>query len=207
MLPIQRRFTKLFSGEAWTPLVATEQAGVYATLWEDNGLRLWTLVNRRQENVVGALLRISSQPGHRCFDLIAGREAEQNRDGTRLILSGKLLPHGIGCFLAGTDQELGADFQQFLVQQGGLNSRAVADASTPRRETRLLLPAVTVPRPEVPAGMVEVPAARLNLTTEMRDLRVRSTTRRHPVGICTTSMCESSSGPSPSIASRLTRLW
>jgi formylglycine-generating enzyme required for sulfatase activity len=168
MLPIQRRFTKLFSGEAWTPLVATEQAGVYATLWESNRLRLWTLVNRRQEYVAGALLRISSQPGHRCFDLIAGREAEQNRDGTRLILSGRLLPHGIGCFLAGTDQELGADFQQFLVQQGGLNSRAVADASTPRRETRLLLPAVTVPRPEVPAGMVEVPAARLNLTTEMR---------------------------------------
>jgi len=168
MLPIQRRFTTLFSGGAWTPLVATEQPGVYAALWEDNSLRLWTLVNRRQESVAGALLRISSQPGQRCFDLITGREAEQHGDGTSLVLSGRLPPRGIACFLAGADQNLGADFQQFLAQQAGLNARAEANAGTPRRETRLLVPAVTAPRPQVPAGMVEVLAATLNLTIEMR---------------------------------------
>ena len=37
MLPIQRRFAALFSGEGWTPLIRTEAANVYATLWESAG--------------------------------------------------------------------------------------------------------------------------------------------------------------------------
>jgi hypothetical protein len=37
MLPIQRRFTHLFSGEGWTPLVTTEQPGVFASRWESRG--------------------------------------------------------------------------------------------------------------------------------------------------------------------------
>ncbi|MCX6867857.1 MAG: SUMF1/EgtB/PvdO family nonheme iron enzyme, partial [Verrucomicrobia bacterium] len=168
MLPIQRRFTRLFNGEAWTPLVATEQPGVYASLWQGGGLRLWTLVNRRQEGISGPLLRIPSQPGQRCFDLVAGRAAEQKADGTSLIVSGSLPPRGIGCFLAGADQNLGADLPQFLTQQAGLNARAVADASTPRRETRLLVPAAAASRPQLPAGMVGIPAATLTLTIEMR---------------------------------------
>ena len=46
MLPIQRRFTALFSSERWTPLVPTTDADLYASLWEGAGVRLWTLVNR-----------------------------------------------------------------------------------------------------------------------------------------------------------------
>ncbi len=49
MLPIQRRYSALFAGENWTPLVPTNQSGLYASLWEGDGLRLWTLVNRRNE--------------------------------------------------------------------------------------------------------------------------------------------------------------
>ncbi len=35
MLPIQRRYVRLFTGEGWTPLVPTEQPGVYASLWTE----------------------------------------------------------------------------------------------------------------------------------------------------------------------------
>ena len=58
MLPIQRRFTALFSGEAWTPLVPVRQTGIFASLWEGHGLRLWTLVNRTSRNISGALLQV-----------------------------------------------------------------------------------------------------------------------------------------------------
>ncbi|HKW29753.1 MAG TPA: hypothetical protein VJT54_10485, partial [Verrucomicrobiae bacterium] len=40
MLPIQCRFTALFSGERWTPLVPVQRGGVFASLWEDQNLRL-----------------------------------------------------------------------------------------------------------------------------------------------------------------------
>ena len=53
MLPIQRRFTSLFSGERWTPLVPTSDADLYASLWEDEGIRLWTLVNRSTREIKG----------------------------------------------------------------------------------------------------------------------------------------------------------
>jgi hypothetical protein len=58
MLPIQRRFTRLFNNGNWTPLVPVEQPGVFATLWEDNGLRLWTLVNRNETMCSGTLLKV-----------------------------------------------------------------------------------------------------------------------------------------------------
>lgn len=168
MLPIQRRFTNLFSGGTWTPLVATEQPGTYAAQWEGPGVRLWTLVNRRQEKVAGGLLRITSQPGQKYFNLIAGREAEKHGDADQLVLSGSLPPRGIGCFLAGAEQELGADFAQFLAQQAALDARFAADTKIQRPETRQLEAAGAAVVPQVPAGMVEVPAATLNLTIEMR---------------------------------------
>ena len=74
MLPIQRRYVPLFSGERWTPLVPTEHANVYASLWQGDGVRLWTLVNRSNLRVEGTLLRVPHVRGQHYFDLIAGRE-------------------------------------------------------------------------------------------------------------------------------------
>jgi len=47
MLPVQRRFARLFASEDWTPLVdGAEAKDVYASRWEHAGAQLWTLVNR-----------------------------------------------------------------------------------------------------------------------------------------------------------------
>ncbi|HZK93056.1 MAG TPA: hypothetical protein VFC67_02530 [Prolixibacteraceae bacterium] len=64
MLPIQRRFTTLFSGEGWMPLVPVEKPGIYASLWTDGKLRLWTLVNRTDKEINGTLLKIAGAPAN-----------------------------------------------------------------------------------------------------------------------------------------------
>ena len=53
MLPIQRRYRAILCGEDWTPLVPCQQSGVYASLWQGEGLRIWTLVNRHSESANG----------------------------------------------------------------------------------------------------------------------------------------------------------
>ncbi len=184
MLPIQRRFSKLFSGEGWTPLVGAEQPGVFASLWEGDGLRLWTLVNRSENRVEGTLLKVSALPAatgslgertlpgettrHRYFDLVRGEEAAARPDEQTVILSGAIPPRGIGCFLCGKYRDLGKGFGKFLQRQAGLNSRAVFEPARPQLRTRLIeFPAVK-PLSSVPEGMVEVPPATLVLNIKMR---------------------------------------
>ena len=57
---------------SWTPLVPTEQKNVFASLWEGEGLRLWTLVNQNAQPVSGTLLKIPDRPEQAVFDLVAG---------------------------------------------------------------------------------------------------------------------------------------
>ncbi|MDH7502374.1 MAG: hypothetical protein QHJ82_06620, partial [Verrucomicrobiota bacterium] len=110
MLPLQRRFAHLFTGEGWTPLVPTLQPDVYASLWEWTGLRLWTLVNRSDRVVRGELLSASLRDGERVWDGVLGREAMTRHAGgvvrphhgtIEVVIAGELPPRGIGCFIAG----------------------------------------------------------------------------------------------------------
>lgn len=168
MLPIQRRYAALFNGKGWTPLVPTEQPGVYASLWEAGAVRLWTLVNRRPQRIAGPMLKVDARPGTRYFDLVAGSEVAGRIEGQSVVLAGSIPPRGIGCFLSAADKDLGAGFQQFVAEQAKVNARANFDAATPQRPTRLLAVPAAAPHVSVPEGMVEVPAATLDLTIEMR---------------------------------------
>ncbi|HEC04425.1 MAG TPA: hypothetical protein ENI81_12900, partial [Phycisphaerales bacterium] len=128
ILPIQRRYRRLFSGEGWTPLVPAGPAGVYASLWSGNGLRLWTLVNRTDRAVESSLQSVT--PGEneqRYFDLIAGGEVipAESADGLRLAIP--LGPRGVGALVTGSDAALGRDFAAFLTAQR--NRRRQADFS------------------------------------------------------------------------------
>jgi len=167
MLPIQRRFTRLFSGEAWTPLVPVEQAGVFASLWEGEGLRLWTLVNRAESACHGVLLKVPSIPSHRYFDLLNGTEAKSVHEGDAVFLSGDIPPRCVGCFLSGPSGKLGLQFDAFLKHLAELESRSNFDTTRSKVETRLLSVA-RAPHSRAPAGMVEIPAATLELGIEMR---------------------------------------
>ncbi len=168
MLPIQRHYTELFSGENWTPLMPTDQPGLYASLWEGHGLRLWTLVNRRNEPVSGRLFEIETRSGEEVCDLIKGEELRPEALESRLRVDGSLPARGVGCILAGKPAQLGSDFDSFLKQQRQTNARADFDAARPLRETRLIAVSSTARAKQAPAGMVEVPPATLELAIEMR---------------------------------------
>jgi formylglycine-generating enzyme required for sulfatase activity len=152
MLPIQRRYPSLFSGEGWTPLVPVEKSGVYASLWTDGELRLWTLVNRKNTPVQGGLLKIEPRAGDRCFDLVAGRELKL----AGAVLQGAIAGRGLGCFLAAPTARLGRNFEKFLAAQAATHARAEVDVTHPRRSTRLVEVAFTSRVKVPPAGMAAV---------------------------------------------------
>jgi formylglycine-generating enzyme required for sulfatase activity len=168
MLPIQRRFTALFSGEAWTPLVPVRQSGLYASLWEGCGLRLWTLVNRTSGNISGRLLQVPDLPQHRYFDLIAGKESHPTIEGESAMVSGAIPPRGIGCFLSGPAGSLGNGFARFLRHQTALHARCDFDTTAPGVAMKLVPGGPALPHSSLPAGMVEVSAVTLELNIEMR---------------------------------------
>jgi formylglycine-generating enzyme required for sulfatase activity len=168
MLPIQRRFADLFCGEQWSPLVETEKAGVYASLWEGRGLCLWTLVNRSEASVEGALLKVPHRGGVRYFDLIAGREIGEVSDGTAL-LSGAIRAREIGAFISGRADALASDFADFLAKLVARDSSLGARRVT-RPESRVpgAAPGPTA-APGIPDGMVLIPKANLDMEIRYRN--------------------------------------
>ena len=168
MLPIQRRFSTLFSGEAWTPLVPARQAGIFASLWEGHDLRLWTLVNRTRKDVAGTLLQVPAIPQHHYFDLVAGTEIHPTIEGENAAMPGAIPPRSIGCFLSGPARALGNGFARFLRRQAVLEARRNLDTAAPNVATELVSVRPSPLHPRPPADMVELPAAALEMTIEMR---------------------------------------
>ena len=170
MLPIQRRYAHVLSGEGWTPLVDTKAAEVYASLWEEGGLRLWTLVNPLENPVEGTLLEVPHVDGVRYFDLVAGREITPDVQGGMAQLVGAMRPRGIGCFLAAAGDKLGEDFSAFLATQAETDGRANWDATPPVLEEKLkpVAPTMEYSRESVPPGMVTIPPASYALEVHYR---------------------------------------
>ncbi|NWF83568.1 MAG: SUMF1/EgtB/PvdO family nonheme iron enzyme [Bryobacteraceae bacterium] len=158
MLPVQRRYAHLFTGGQWTPLVETKAADVYAGLWEGDGMRLWTLVNRSERTVKGPLLSIEPSEGEQYLDLIGGNEVKAAREGGKAVLKGSIAPRGIAGFLArkaGDRREGGGEF--FRRQAEGL-ARASGSAQFPSRKTVTRPAPVVSPRPSAPVGMAAIDA-------------------------------------------------
>ncbi len=170
MLPVQRRYVALFSGERWTPLVKTDMPDVYASLWEGDNLRLWTLLNRSERTVEGTLLEVHHVKGERYFDLIAGREVAVATEKDNVPLAGRIPPRGIGAFLSGPTTALGDDFPRFLASQRTLNSLADFRTDSPSPATRLVSVKPTRKRSgdDLPEGTAAIPAASFTMKVEFR---------------------------------------
>lgn len=171
MLPIQRRYTPLFAGEGWTPLVPTEAENVYASLWEADGLRLWTLVNRlSRKGVSGELLRVPHVPGAKYYNLFTGQAADVKIAGGEAILSGAIMMEGLGGFISGKPEAFGDDFDEFLAAQAALHARSSDSLDYPGRYA-YLTPMERTPRVDptaLPEGMIAIPATTYNGETKMR---------------------------------------
>lgn len=165
MLPVQRRYARLFSGEAWTPLVnGTGPPDVYASLWEGAGVRLWTVVNRRNDEVRGPVLRVEPRPGERIFELITGRELTGAEGGQLRAL---IPPRGIAALLSAPQSALGSDFPEFLQRQRQLHAAADYSTEFPHRPT-VLVPARRAQHTAAPPGMIKIGAARYRMSTQFR---------------------------------------
>jgi formylglycine-generating enzyme required for sulfatase activity len=167
MLPIQRRFAPLFTGERWTPLVETLAPRVFASLWESDVLRLWTLTNRAEQAVTGPLLTVSAVPDAAYFDLIRGHPVEARAGGGGVTLSGTIPPRGIGAFIAAAPTALGRDFQDFLAEQRRLNERATPETTFPARKA-ILRPPPATRRARAPEGMVAIAGRSLELEVTLQ---------------------------------------
>lgn len=172
MLPIQRRYSVLFSGEGWIPLVPTEARDVYASLWEQGELRLWTVVNRAEEPRDGIILRVPHRAGMHYFDLIGGREIDLAvREGFAL-LKNTIRPRGIACFLAVPGNSLGGDFGRFLRDQAEVDMHADFGMEFPTRKVSLLSLRTFQPArtraARLPEGIVEIGPVAYDMTVEYR---------------------------------------
>lgn len=180
MLPIQRRFASLFAGERWSPLVATPQPGVYASFWETDGLRLWTLVNRRDREVTGPLLEAAFAEGEKVWDLIMGQPAQVGRryqgPPTERVVNvpvlGFLPARGVGCYLAARPERVGDDFKAFLDRQHAALGKVDWSTRFPERSAvpvkRESEASSSAPTAAPPPGMVQIPGSRVRLKIEFR---------------------------------------
>ena len=163
MLPIQRRFTALFSGERWTPLVPTSDADLYASLWEEDGLRLWTLVNRSTRELKGGPAGVEVRPGEQVWDLVSGLEVK--------AASATIRPRGLGCFVAASREKLGPDFAAFLDRQRTTDQAANWDASFPATVATKLKPVTPTRayvRSQLPKEMAPIPGGPFKFSVAFR---------------------------------------
>ena len=170
MLPIQRRYHRLFSAGQWTPLVATRASNVYASQWDDGGRRLWTLVNRSEKAVDGVLLEVAHHAGAEYWDLIHGRRLAPTLQGGLALLESQIGARGVGAVLAGPPAALGPDLPAFLDRQTAVRQRASVETHFPARSTRrqAVAPTAKAAPAAIPTNMVAIPAATLNLQTVFR---------------------------------------
>ncbi|WP_019588531.1 SUMF1/EgtB/PvdO family nonheme iron enzyme [Deinococcus apachensis] len=158
MISVQRAFSHLFSGEGWVPLMPTLQPRVYASLWQGDGLRLWTLVNRGEADVSGPLLEVEADEQTLCFDLITGELAEGGRRGETWEFGGRLAGRGVAAFLALEPERLDGRLQGFLAQQRERNTSIEPDTAFPERQVRRIEPPPVHICTYLPEGMIAVPA-------------------------------------------------
>jgi formylglycine-generating enzyme required for sulfatase activity len=185
MLPIQRRFVKMFAGERWTPLVDFGQGPeaahspevrnsnsevrsplnrLYASLWEDKQIRLWTIVNREQTGQDRAAVYLNLREGEKAFDLVNGVELAAASPAEIQIKE-----RGIGCVVAARPDALGEDFRQFLAAQQEAAQRDNWDTNYRALKTTLKPVTRTRSASSPPAGMVAIPGDQVTLRIRMRE--------------------------------------
>lgn len=168
MLPIQRRYSGIFNGEGFTPLVKTNIEGIFASLWEGEGLKIWTLVNRHDKKISGQLLTVPAAPGFEFYDLIAGKPALIQNDQQKLNIRGEIGPRAVACILAGKKESLGKDFPAFLAEMKKIVLYHSDDGALVLTNTSIKSVKPTKPVSRFPAGeMVEIKPATIRQTVSI----------------------------------------
>jgi formylglycine-generating enzyme required for sulfatase activity len=168
--PIQKRYTDLFTGGEWIPMADPNSVkNIYSNLWKNEGTRLWTLVNRSEDNTEGQLLHIELKPNENYYDLIRGIKIKPRLDSERIgIIDGVISARGVGCFLAVNKQLVDNDFTAFLKTQAEIYKNATYDQTLNRRTTLLKSFIRTEKQNNTPPGMVIIPAVKKYMHVDFR---------------------------------------
>ncbi|MDR0542863.1 MAG: formylglycine-generating enzyme family protein [Dysgonamonadaceae bacterium] len=168
--PVQKRYSGLFSEGEWIPAIkASPEQGIYANLWRNDSVRLWTLVNRSEQNVDGRLLAVDLKADENYYDLIRGMEIKPLTIHKRqAMLEGSIRARNVGCFAALKKQSVDAAFLSFLQSQAEIY-REISDESAFNRRIACLKPsAETVQSVEVPPEMTLIPAVKKKMRVSFR---------------------------------------
>ena len=153
----------------------TRSPGVYASLWQGDGLRLWTLVNRsEQDGRRHAARRYRTSRASAYFDLDRrprGELWQRRRANARSMVASR--PRGIGAFLAGSRTALGVRTStDFLAVQAAICTRrrleSIDDSGRAGSCGPSSAPTMTSAH-EVPEGMVAIPAVHVRMPTQYRN--------------------------------------
>ncbi len=123
MIPIQRRYAAHFTDGLWTPLVETGSPHLFASRWEKDDVKIWTVVNRDNLTQTGHLEYLSSGGGTRLFDLVRGEELDHGQL--------EIAPRGIGSIIALPSHRVDASLKTFLKQQSLKKPSNRQDRKTP----------------------------------------------------------------------------
>ncbi len=192
MSSVQRQFHDLFSGENWTPLSQeSEISGVFISLWEKDGIQLWTLINRNKVPVNGTIMKIKYDRNKNYYNLAEGRKINEEVLNGMVSFSGDIKAHGVTCLFSIRKNKITTTFRNFLSAQKKIFETDSTDETIPVKHNIVVNPVKHILYSTVPEGMVEVPAVSTNLIIEykMREvgsyenfpdyMAVRATNRQH----------------------------
>lgn len=166
IVPVQRRYQTIFSGEGWKPLEKTALQDVFANEWYNDSFRIWTLVNRSNEDRNGLLFRIKSGPGIKYFNLLTGKEAGTIQHDSVSVEIG-IRPRSVGAIIAIGEKNINADFIGFLQQQAGTDSGYNGLSRKPQAIEQLIpYPIVKYTAANIPAGMRHIQRSERTATIE-----------------------------------------
>jgi hypothetical protein len=167
--PIQRRYHAIFSGEGWNPLYKTALKDVFANEWYNDSFRIWTLVNRGNENKNGLLFRIKLNPGIKYYNLVTGKEAGTIQNDS-VSIEIDIRARSIGALIEIQEKNIGPDFSRFLQQQAGINSGYNDLSEKPGTIEQLEPhPIIKYPVSRIPAGMRHIQRSERTATIEYTD--------------------------------------
>ena len=155
---IERTLAPLLRSPDWEPHTPTLQFGIYASKFPEHEETMWTLVNRNEYRVTGAILRVKSQTRARYFDLWHGVELKPEIHGNDVTLSLDIEQYGYGAVLA-TSKPASEDVKKLLDRMSQLVVRPVEVFSAQWKflPQHLADIAPTQPLRATPPGMVRVP--------------------------------------------------
>ena len=166
MVPIQRRYVNLFAGEGWTPLVEHRGDNMFASLWQGDGLKLWTLVNRADKPFSGNLLAVPHNLNTQYFDLTKGKKANVKLEEGVAHIDGHIETRGIGGFLALPEKAVTRDFKNFLKEQARIYKRRNWDPTFPegtKQVLHLVSRTKAYDKDTLPANMAAISATSVEL--------------------------------------------